>query len=77
MHMPTFFFVSSFLLLFYFKVHHKPSRNLWSSSQLNLVCTSVSTLSYGHHYFCKASAELWNILLLNVKLLTNSKLNCL
>ena len=56
---------------------YKPSRNLRSSSQLNLVSTSVSTLSYGNRSFRKASAELWNRLPLNVKtvkLLTYSKL---
>ena len=46
---------------------YKPSRNLRSSSQLNLVSTSVSTLSYGNRSFRKASAELWNRLPLNVK----------
>ena len=46
---------------------YKPSCNLRSSSQLNLVSTSVSTLSYGNRSFCKASAELWNRLPLNVK----------
>jgi hypothetical protein len=46
---------------------YKPSRNLRSSSQLRLISTSVSTYSYGHRSFCKASAELWNKLPLHVK----------
>ena len=43
------------------------SCNLQSFSQLNLVSTSGSTLSYGHHSFCKVSAELWNKLPLHIK----------
>ena len=47
---------------------YKPSCNLRSSSQLNLMSTSVSTLSYVNRSFCKASAELWNRLPLCQKL---------
>ena len=37
-----------------------PTRNLRSSSKLNLVSATVSFLTYGHRSFSKASAELWN-----------------
>ena len=49
---------------------YKPTRNLWSSSYLNLISATVSTLAYGHHSFykaSKASAELWNNLPMHVK----------
>ena len=39
---------------------YKPTRNLRSSSKLSLVFATVSTLTYGHRSFSKASAELWN-----------------
>ena len=55
---------------------YKPCRNLRSSSQFNLVSTCVSTLSYGHRSFRKASADLWNKLpqhINTVRLLINSK----
>ena len=46
---------------------YKPCRNLRSSSQFNFVSTCVSTLSYGHRSFCKASADLWNKLPQHIK----------
>ena len=46
---------------------YKPCRNLRSSSQFNLVSTCVSTLSYGHRSFRKASADLWNKLPQHIK----------
>ena len=46
---------------------YKPPRQLRSSSQLNLVSTSVATLSYGNRSFQKASAELWNKLPFHIK----------
>ena len=36
---------------------YKPTRNLRSSSKLNLVSATVSTLTYGHRPFSKASAQ--------------------
>ena len=44
-----------------------PTRNLRSSSKLNLVSATVSTLTYGNHSYSKASAELWNNLHMHVK----------
>ena len=44
-----------------------PIRNLRSSSKLNLVSATVSTLLYGHRSFSKASTELWNNLPMHVK----------
>ena len=41
--------------------------HLRSSSQFNLVSTCVSTLSYGHRSFRKASADLWNKLPQHIK----------
>ena len=49
---------------------YKPSRNLRSSSKMNLVTTSVSTASYGQRSFYYAAPELWNTLPLHIK---NSK----
>ena len=46
---------------------YKPCRKLRSSSQFNLVSTCVSTLSYGHRSFRKASADLWNKLPQHIK----------
>ena len=46
---------------------YKPTRNLRSSSKLNLISATVSTLTYGHRSFYKASAELWNNLPMHVK----------
>ena len=46
---------------------YKPTRNLRSSSKLNLIFATVSTLTYGHRSFYKASAELWNNLPIHVK----------
>ena len=46
---------------------YKPTRNLRSSSTLNLVSATLSTLTYGHRSFWKASAELWNNLPMHVK----------
>ena len=59
----------------------KPTRNLRSSSKLNLISATVSTLTYGHRSFYKASAELWNNLPMHVKScrtvsLFKSSLNC-
>ena len=49
---------------------YKPTRNLRSSSKLNLVSLSVSTSSYGQRSFRYASPQLWNNLPYHVK---NSK----
>ena len=46
---------------------YKPTRNLRSSSKLSLISATVSTLTYGHRSFYKASAELWNNLPMHVK----------
>ena len=46
---------------------YRPTRNLRSSSKLNLISATVSTLTYGHRSFYKASAELWNNLPMHVK----------
>ena len=46
---------------------YKPTRNLRSSSKLNLISATVSTLTYGHRSFYKASSELWNNLPMHVK----------
>ena len=46
---------------------YKPTRNLRSSCKLNLISATVSTLTYGHRSFYKASAELWNNLPMHVK----------
>ena len=43
-----------------------PTHNLRSSSKLNLNPATVSTLTYGHRSFYKASAELWNNLPMHV-----------
>ena len=45
-----------------------PIRNLRSSSKLNLVSATVSTITYGHRSFSKASAELRNNLPVHVKI---------
>ena len=46
---------------------YKPTRNLRSSSKLNLISATVSTRTYGHRSFYKASAELRNNLPMHVK----------
>ena len=50
---------------------YKPCRTLRSSSQFNhynsTMSTCVSSLSYGHRSFRKASADLWNKLPLHIK----------
>ena len=46
---------------------YKPSRNLRSSSKIDLVTTSVSTASYGQRSFHYAAPELWNTLPLHIK----------
>ena len=46
---------------------YKPTRNFRSSSKLNLISATVSSLTYGHRSFYKASAELWNSLPMHVK----------
>ena len=46
---------------------YKPTRNLRSSSKLNLISATVSTLTYGHRSFSKTATELWNNLPMHVK----------
>ena len=46
---------------------YMPTRNLRSSSKLNLVSATVSTLRYSHCSFSKAAAVLWNNLPMHVK----------
>ena len=46
---------------------YKPVRNLRSSAKQKLVPSSVSTTSYGHRSFHRASPELWNKLPLHIK----------
>ena len=48
-------------------LEYKPTCNLPSVSKLNLITATVSTLTYGHRSFHKASAELWNNLPKHVK----------
>ena len=46
---------------------YKPSRNLRSSSKLNLVSPSVSTISYGQRSFYHAAPKLWNDIPYHIK----------
>ena len=49
-------------------LEYKPTCNLRSPSKLNLIISAtVSTLTYGHRSFYKASAEIWNNLPMHVK----------
>ena len=52
---------------------YKPSRNLRSSSKINLVAASVSTVSYGQRSFNYAAPDLLYTLPFHIK---NSKKNC-